>query len=138
MTSSDSSAAVKGLLAGYLTGRISAERLVPALAAEYFRTADRRTRDALRPVMEIVERAAPGVGRLARTEGGAGFDIRLAERPFPASDESALREAVSAALASGWGAAAGTSPVGPAVPVKAPGFLSRLVRAVRRLFSASA
>lgn len=137
MTSSDSSAAVKGLLAGYLGGRISAERLVPALAAEYYRSADRRTREALRPVMEVVERASPGVGRLARAEDGAGFDIRLAERPFPASDEGALREAVTAALATGWGAGEGAPAAVGAMAAESPGFLSRLVRAVRRLFSAS-
>jgi hypothetical protein len=123
-----SSDAVKGLLEGYLGGRVPAERLVPAVAAEYYRTVDRRTRDVLRPIMEVIERAAPGVGRLARTEGGAGFDIRLAERPFPPSDQEALRQAVTAALAS----------QADSTPAASPGLLARLVRAVRRLFSASA
>jgi len=131
MTSSDSSA-VRGLLAGYLGGRVPAERLIPALAVEYYRTGDRTARDALRPVMEIIERAAPGVGQLVRTEGGAGFDIRLTERPFPTSEANALRHAVSTALATAWGGGEVTS-----APAE-PGLLSRLVRAVRRLFSASA
>ena len=122
-----SSDAVRGLLEAYLGGRIPAERLVPAVAAEYYRSVDRRTREALRPVMEVVERAAPGVGRLARTEAGAGFDIHLAERPFPAADESALRDAVSGALVQ----------VGGTPPSSQPGFLARLARAVRRWFSAS-
>ena len=137
MTSSGSSA-VSGLLAGYLDGRVPPERLIPALAVEYYRTGDRKTREALRPVMEIIERASPGVGQLVRTEGGAGFDIRLAERPFPATDEAELRKAVSAALATGWSRGAGTPEAIAAATSGAPGFLSRLVRAVRRLFSASA
>jgi hypothetical protein len=139
MTSSASSA-VKGLLAGYLAGRVPVERLVPALAAEYYRSVDAGTRSALRPVMEVIERAAPGVGRLARTEGGAGFEISLAERPFPSSDQTALRDAVTAVLASAWAAGAEVSPVGAVEPgtVASPGFLARVVRAVRRLFSASA
>lgn len=130
-----SSAAVRGLLEGYLNGRVPVERLVPAVAAEYYRSVDRRTRDTLRPVMEVIERAAPGVGKLARTEGGAGFDIQLAERPFPASDVGALRDAVAAAL-SQVGPGAASAPAEPLT--QEPGFLARLVRAVRRLFSASA
>jgi hypothetical protein len=139
MTSSGSSA-VSGLLAGYLDGRVPPERLIPAVAVEYYRTGDRKTREALRPVMEIIERASPGVGQLIRTEGGAGFDIRLAERPFPAADEAELRKAVSTALAA-WGGGVGTpeaiAEATTATP-GAPGLFSRLVRAVRRLFSASA
>jgi hypothetical protein len=125
-----SSDAVRGLLEGYLGGRVPADRLVPAVAAEYYRTADRRTRDLLGPIMEVIERAAPGVGQLARAEGGAGFAIRLAERPFPSSDQGALRQAVAAALAQ-------VSELAPAA-ASSPGLLARLIRAVRRLFSASA
>jgi hypothetical protein len=146
MTSSASSA-VRTLLAGYLDGRVPADRLIPALAAEYYRTGDQRTRDALRPIMDVIERAAPGVGQLARTAGGAGFDIRLAERMFPASDEAELRRAVSSTLGA-WGgggggkASVGATPAGKGVPEgqrapEAPGFLTRIFQAVRRLFSAS-
>lgn len=112
--------------------------MVPALTAEYYRSADQRMRDALRPVLAVIERAAPGVGRLARTEGGAGFDIRPAERPFPASEEHALREAVTTAIAIGWGGAARTGTAAESAVAESPGVLFRLVRAVRRLFSASA
>ena len=129
-----SSDAVKGLLEGYLGGRVPAERLVPAVAAEYYRTVDRRTREALRPVIEVIERAAPGVGQLARTEGGAGFDVRLVERSFPVSDQDALRQAVSAALADVLGGV--TAPA--AASAESLGLLARMVRAVRRLFNASA
>jgi len=143
MTSSGSSA-VRTLLAGYLDGRVPAERLIPALAAEFYRTTDRRTRDALKPIMEVIERGAPGVSQLARTEGGAGFDIRLAERPFAEGDEAELRRAVTATMSGGWGepvrevaAVPATAAPAPATSEQ-PGFLTRLIRAVRRIFSASA
>jgi hypothetical protein len=132
-----SSSATRALLEGYVAGRVPAERLVPAIAAEYYRSADRRQREALRPVIEVIERAAPGVVKLARTEGGAGFDIALAERPFSDAHQAELRQAVDVALAA-WGAGpgAGAAPAAGATPA-APGFWSRLVGRVRRLFSAS-
>jgi hypothetical protein len=130
------------LLTGFLDGRVPAERLIPALAVEYYRTGDRKAREALRPIMEVIERAAPGVGQLVRTDGGAGFDIRLAERPFPETDAEALRQAIRSALATTWGGGSAAAPA-PATAsvtedaVASPGFFSRLVRAVRRMFSAS-
>jgi hypothetical protein len=123
------------LLEGYVAGRVPAERLVPAIAAEYYRSVDRRQREALRPVIEVIERAAPGVVKLARTEGGAGFDIGLAERPFSDSHEAELRQAVVGVLAVAWGGTS-TAPVAGAPPAGL-GFWSRLVDRVRRLFSAS-
>ncbi|HKE92433.1 MAG TPA: hypothetical protein VKB45_19025 [Gemmatimonadales bacterium] len=106
-------------------------RLVPAIAVEYYRSPDARHRAALRPVMDVIERAAPGVARLARTESGAGFDIQLAERPFPDTFETSLREAAAGALAE-WGTAGSANAAGPE-----SGFWSRLIGRVRRLFSAS-
>lgn len=130
-------------MAGYLDGRVPANRLIPALAVEYYRSGDRKAREALRPVMEVIERASPGVGQLVRTEGGAGFDIRLAERPFPEAEVEALQQAVRSALASTWGEGTATPTAAPAAASvgrdagAGQGFLSRLVQAVRRLFSAS-
>ena len=132
---SASSSATRALLEGYVAGRVPAERLVPAIAAEYYRSVDRRQREALRPVIEVIERAAPGVVKLARTEGGAGFDIGLAERPFSDAHQAELRQAVNVVLAAEWGGA-GAAPVAGAPP-GAPGFWSKLVGRVRRLFSAS-
>ena len=132
---SSGSSAARELLAAYVAGRVPADRLVPAIASEYYRSPDARQRSALRPVMEVIERAAPGVARLARTDAGAGFDIQLAERSFPETFESSLKEAAASVLAGAWGAA----PQGAAAE-GAPGlgFWSRLVGRVRRLFSASA
>ncbi len=112
-----------------------ADRLIPAIAAEYYRSPDARQRTALRPVMEVIERAAPGVARLARTEAGAGFDIQLAERPFPETFESSLKAAAASVLAGAWEAA--PQPTAREVATGL-GFWSRLAERVRRLFSASA
>lgn len=127
---SSSSSAAKELLAAYVAGRVPAVRLVPAIAVEYYHSPDARQRAALRPVMDVIERAAPGVARLARTESGAGFDIQLAERPFPATFEMSLKEAAAGALEQ-WG----TPP--PADTAAGSGFWGRLFDRVRRLFSAS-
>ena len=108
---------------------------MPAIAAEYYRSGDRHQRETLRPVIEVIERAAPGVVKLARTEGGAGFDIGLAERPFSDAHAAQLREAVVGVLAAAWGGAS-AAPATGALPA-GPGFWGRLVDRVRRLFSAS-
>jgi len=128
---SSASSAARDLLAAYVAGRVPAVRLVPAIAVEYYRSPDARHRAALRPVMDVIERAAPGVARLARTESGAGFDIQLAERPFPDTFETSLKEAAADALA-GWGTAGSANAAG-----REFGFWSRLIGRVRRLFSAS-
>ncbi len=132
---SSGSSVARELLAAFVAGRVSADRLVPAIAAEYYRTPDAAQRDALRPVMEVIERAAPGVARLARTEAGAGFEIQLAERSFPETYESSLKEAAANALEGSWGAAP-TATTGSIAT--GSGFWSRLIERVRRLFSASA
>ena len=129
-----SSDVVRQALADFLAGRAKAERVVAAVAEAYYRSGARlnSVREGLRPVLDVIERAAPGVVALARTEGGAGFDIRLAERPFPKQYEAELRQAAALALA-GMGGRGGmeTAPGGE------PGLLGRMLRAVRRLFSAS-
>lgn len=129
---SSGSSTARELLAAFVAGRVPSARLIPAIAAEYYRSPDEKQRAALRPIMEVIERAAPGVARLARTESGPGFDIQLAERPFPETFERSLKEAAVTALAGGWG---------PAPPLAAVasegGFWSRLIGRVRRLFSAS-
>jgi hypothetical protein len=129
-----SSDVARQALADFLEGRAKAERVVAAVAEACYRSGARRdsVREGLRPVLDVIERVAPGVVALARTEGGAGFDIRLAERPFPKHYEAELRQAAAAALAGmGGRGSVETAPGG------APGLLGRMLRAVRRLFSAS-
>lgn len=125
---SSASSPVRAVLEGYVAGRVPAERVAAAVAEAYYgRDAGSGMRDALRPVIEIVERAHPGVIELAGTSDRPGFAVRLAERPFPQQYEGALREAVAALLA--------TLPVSR---ISHPGFWARAVRVLRRLFSASA
>lgn len=114
-----------------MAGRAPAQRVVPLVAAAFYRKGEAGTRDALRPVMAVIERAAPGVVQLARTEGAPGFAIAAAERPFPPAYEAELRQAAETALAA---LRAGSSQAGEA----GPGFLGRLWGAVQRLFVRSA
>lgn len=130
--SSDSSAASQAL-ADFLAGRAKAERVVAAVAEACYRRGARQeaARASLRPVLDVIERAAPGVVELARTEGGAGFDIRLAERPFPKQYEAELRQAAATVLAGMEGSGGSVTAPG------APGLWARMIRAVRRLLNAS-
>ena len=132
-------------LEAYLAGRAKAERVVVAVGEAYYREAADGRRVVLRPVIEVIERAAPGIVALGRTDGGAGFEIKLAERPFPKGYEPALRDAAAQALGAEWdGAESRRLTVDRENPVPAPGevgrprFLARVVAVVRRLFSASA
>ena len=81
--------------------------------------------------MNVIERAHPGFIELAGSTEKPGFEVRLAQRPFPREYEGALREAAQAALSGHIGA---TFPVSR-VPI--PGLVGRIVAAIRRLFSAS-
>ena len=138
---SSASSPVRAVLEGYVAGRVQAERVAAAVAEAYYGDpkglpggrGGRGTREGLKPLMEIVERAHPGVIALAGTAEKPGFAVRLAERPFPKEYEGALREAVQAVLAGGV-TDARTRPPSPVPP---PGLWSRLYSAVRNLFTAS-
>lgn len=130
MTSSASS--VNDALTAYLAGRLPAERLVAVVAGRYYRETGVGKRETWRPIIDIIERAHPGVVELTGSEQRPGFDVRLAERPFPKRYEAELRDAVESVLR--------TFPV-PRVPVpeepaRKPGLLRRIVTAVRKLLSA--
>jgi hypothetical protein len=128
------SSAISEALEGYVTGRVNAERLVIAVATAYYgREGAPGIRDGLGPLIEIIDRASPGVVELGGAAGG--FDIRLAERSFPKQHEPELRRAVEAYLASHR--TTGLISVPPASAPQ-PGVLSRIVGAIRRLFGASA
>jgi hypothetical protein len=131
---SSSSSAIRTLLEDYVGGRVAADRVVPAVAAQYYRSSGRAGRGGLRPLMDVIERAAPGIVQLARVAEGPGFDIRLAERPFPPAFETDLRRAAQAVLAGG---AEWPGEPEPASAAGGGGFWSRLLGRVRRLFSAT-
>src|SRR5437879_3417779 len=100
---------VKEALEAYVAGRVKAERLVVAVAAEYYRDAlnpkglpnGRGKREMLRPLIDVIDRASPGIVELGTVQGGSGFDVRLAERPFPKQHEPELRRAAEAVLSGG-------------------------------------
>jgi len=149
MTSSASSP-ISLAIAGYVAGRVGPGRLVALVSAAYYGDGGTLkdslpvggTRDGLKPLMDVIERAAPGVVELAGKAGGAGFDIRLAERPFPKRYEAELRRAAETYLqreeageAVGEG---GTLKDSLTVGGKGDGLFGRALQAIRRLFSASA
>ena len=120
------SSPVRRELEQYVAGRGSPERLVIAASVGYYRDGGRGMRTALQSLIDVIDRASPGIVELGSVATGTGFEVRLAERPFPREYEESLRTAAAAALA-----ALGTEPVIPA-----PGFLRRVVALVQRVFSA--
>ena len=120
--SSDSS--VNDALADYAAGRITTQQLVGVVAAAYYGDGGRGKRDGLKPVIDVIDRAHPGIVELSAASDKPGFSVRLAERPFPKRLEGELRQAVAAV------ATLSASPVPP------PGLFTRIVRVIRRVFSA--
>ena len=129
--SSDSS--VNDALNGYAAGRMTAEQLVGIVAAEYYREQGARSREQLKPLIEIIERAHPGFVALFGSVDAPGFAVRIAERPFPKRNEPELRQAVQVVLAAGM---ITTASVAPGSGLRAPRLFSRIVQAIRRVFSA--
>ena len=119
-------------LAGYVEGRVKADRLVAAVAAAYYRERQSLKGEGWRELIAVIERAAPGVVELSASEGaGRGFEITLAERPFPAQFEPALRAAAQRALAE-TPAGLPTGSTRPTPPAR--GFFGRLVDRVLGIF----
>ena len=124
MTSSAGS--VSETLAGYVAWRVTAEQLVSVVAAAYYDNRGVGSGEWLRPLMDVVERAHPGIIELRGTAERPGFAVRLQERPFPKQYEGALRDVVSSMVRTG--------PTHSPLPT--PHLWTRFVRAVRRFFSA--
>jgi hypothetical protein len=124
------SSPVKAILEGYVAGRVNAERVVAAVAEAYYGERGAGSRERLRSLMDVIERAHPGVVELAGTTDRPGFAVRVSERPFPKEYEGALREAVQLVLGK-------TESAAPRSVLPAPGMWSRLYTAVRRFFTAS-
>ena len=131
--------ATRRALERYVTGRLEADSVVAAVTAAYYREPGTGKRETLRPVIDVIERAAPGVVELAGSADGPGFEVRVVGRSFPKQYEAELRSAAAAVLAGEWGGehgpATGTQQAGPR---HAPGLVRRVVRAILRLFNASA
>jgi len=144
------SSPVKDALESYVAGRVKAERLVLAVSAEYYREARDGRREALQPLIDVIDRASPGIVELGTATGGTGFEIRLAERPFPKEHEAELRRAAEAVLSgcgmrdAGWvQATEATHPASriPHLASRIPHLASRishLVSWIRSLFRGSA
>jgi len=65
---------VRDVLEAYVAGRVNAERLVITVTSAYYgRDGGRGTRDGLGPVIEVIDRASPGIVELGTVQGGAGF-----------------------------------------------------------------
>jgi len=131
------SSPVKEALEAYVAGRVKAERLVIAVSAAYYRERGNGKGETLRPLIDVIDRASPGIVELGTVQGGSGFDVRLAERPFPKQHEPELRRAAEAVLGreEARAEAGGTAGEGGTVP---RGLVARFVAAVRRMFSPSA
>jgi hypothetical protein len=119
------SSTVRDVLGDFVANRVKADRVVAAVAATYYRERKSLKGEGWRELIAVIERGAPGVVELAAAEG-KGFEIKLAERPFPSVYEPALKAAAQKALAE----TPGDSP-SPASP---RGFLGRLVDRVMRIF----
>jgi hypothetical protein len=141
------SSSVREALEGFLAGRVPADAVVIAVTVAYYddggrgegRGPEARRGERLRAVLDVIERAAPGIVELASVRAGPGFEIRVAERAFPQRHEAELRQAALAYLASDPSPAAPASaPSSPASEPSGSGIVSRLRAALRRLFTASA
>ena len=108
------------------------------VAEAHYRNLGNEMREALRPIIDVVERVAPGVVDLARSESRPGFAVRLAERPFPPRYQEDLRRAVEQVLERLPAEARPAAPLAaaPAPSVPRLGLLRRLFSTVQRLFRA--
>src|SRR2546428_6882629 len=91
-TMPSASSPVKDALESYVAGRVKAERLVIAISAAYYGDSNNGNRESLQPLIDVIDRASPGIVELGTATGGPGVDIRLASRPFPKQHEGELGE----------------------------------------------
>ena len=117
------SSSVRRELEGFVAGKVKADRVVIAVAAAYYGDGGRGKRDGLGPLIEVIDRASPGIVELGVVPGGTGFEIRLAERPFPKEYEAELRSAAETYLD-------GRNTVGAQHAAPLPNTLWRWVRAL--------
>src|SRR5260370_9711564 len=84
---SAASSPVSDALASYVAGRIKSERVVIAVAAAFY-GARGRERGALQPLIDVIDRASPGIVELGSVAGGVGVGDRLPAPPFPPPDQA--------------------------------------------------
>src|SRR2546430_45796 len=104
-----------------------------AVAAEYYRDTGNGKREPLRPLIDVIDRASPGIVELGVAPGGSGFEIRPAERPFPKEWEPELRRAAETVLSGCGMRDAGC--VNSAAAAHPASRISHLVSWIRSLFS---
>jgi hypothetical protein len=92
------SSSIRRELEGFVAGGVNPERVVIAVSAAYYRDSRNGNRETLQPLIDVIDRASPGIVEIGIVAGGAGFEIRLAERPFPKEYEPELRRAAEAVL----------------------------------------
>ncbi len=124
-----SATSINDVLSGFLAGKVTAERVVAVVAAGYYRETGNGKRETWRPIVDVIERAHPGIVELTGNQEKPGFAVRLVERPFPKQYEAELRQATERVLMN-------TFPVSRVSHPEKPGLLKRIVAAVRKLFSA--
>ena len=120
------SSSIRRELEGFVAGRVKPERVVIAVAAAYYREPGTGKRETLRPIIDVIDRASPGIVELGIVPGGAGFEIRLAERPFPEEYAAELRRAAEAVLSGN-----GKRETGKVEPTNATGLWSWIRRLLR-------
>lgn len=127
------SSPVRETLAEYVAGRVEVERVVIAATVAYYGEGGKGEgeREALKPIIDIIDRASPGIVELGSVASNPGFEVRLAERSFPKQYEPDLRRAAEAVLATAW--AQGTRNEGRGGPAR-PGLVARLLKAIGRMF----
>ncbi len=136
---SSATSSINEVLAAYVAGRVKADRVVAVVAEAYYREGGTGKGEGLRPVIDVIERAAPGMVELVGTPDRPGFAIRLAQREFPKEFEPALRAAINAVLVGARHAVPLRNPGSPPPPAgPVPGLWSRVVAVVKRIFTASA
>ena len=122
---------VKDALEAYVAGRVKADRVVAAVVTAYYAKRESGNGTALRALVDVIERAAPGVVELSGSANRPGYGVRLAERPFPREYEPQLRVAVAAYLRRDT--AAGEGGGWSSVAQSRPGVVERLLGIVRKL-----
>jgi hypothetical protein len=119
-----------------VAGRVKAERLVIAVSAAYYGDTSNGKRKSLQPLIDVIDRASPGIVELGTVQGGSGFAVSLAERPFPKQYEAELRRAAENYLGRGEARGQTGREAGEGGTAQR-GIVARLVAAVRRMFSPS-